>query len=321
MTNTKLTPFLDSPDHDKAIKDQKQTLWDQLGKISLQEAISLWLGTLKGKTQENYSYGMSRLIELGLINPQMNLQAFSLMNKNVVVDKIKQVAEWMEGTRQARAACYISFTGFLDRRTEGVIKKAVASREGVHRTFFKVHDEVVTEAMNQCQWMAFLTELDKINHRDCLIAKTILQGAKRKSEDLELKLNQINWKTREISFKQKKTGGREQITIITYPDEFIGQLLAYTEDRVKGFVFVTKSGTKIQPTQIQRTFAQAGKKADIPFKVTPHVLRATAITYLKQQGFSDTDIMKVSGHADSVMIRMYDKSEKAQNASKKVSLF
>ncbi len=101
----------------------------------------------------------------------------------------------------------------------------------------------------------------------------------------------------------------------------MGQLLAYTEDRIKGFVFVTKSGVRIQPTQIQRTFSQAGKKADIPFRITPHVLRATAITYLKQQGFSDSDIMKVSGHQDSAMIRMYDKSEKAQNASKKVSLF
>jgi integrase/recombinase XerD len=109
--------------------------------------------------------------------------------------------------------------------------------------------------------------------------------------------------------------------ISSSPDEFIGQLLEYTDDRDKGFVFVSKNGTRIQPTQIQRTFSQAGKKANIPFKVTPHVLWATTITYLKQQGFSDSDIMKVSGHRDSEMIRMYDKSEKAENASKKVNLF
>lgn len=212
------------PTHKEALKNKKSNLWNQLEKISVREAISLWLGTLNGLTQDSYAKWMNRLIEMDLVSPEMNLQTFSLVNQNVVVDKIKLVAEWSETTRQSRAACFISFTGFLDRRTEGVIKKAVPSREGVNRTFFKVHDEVVTEAMNQCQWIAFLSELEKINHRDCLIAKTILQGAKRKSEVLELKLNQINWKTREISFKQKKTGGREQITVITYPDEFMGQL-------------------------------------------------------------------------------------------------
>jgi integrase/recombinase XerD len=321
MNNTKLTSIVGFPSHDEAIKNQKKVLWDQLGKISLRDAISLWLGTLKNLTQENYSYGMNRLIDLGLIDPQMTLQAFSLVNQNVIVDKIKLIAEWSEGTRQARAACFISFTGFLDRRTEGIIKKAMPSREGVNRTFFKIYDEVKSEAMNQSQWMAFLTELEIINYRDSLIAKTILQGAKRKSEVLGLRVDQINWRSKEISFKQKKTGGREQTTIITYPAEFIGQMLDYLDDRIDGLVFVTKTGSKVQPTQIQRTFYQAGKKAGIPFKISPHVLRATAITYLKQQGFSDSDIMKVSGHRDSEMIRMYDKSEKAENASKKVSLF
>ena len=101
----------------------------------------------------------------------------------------------------------------------------------------------------------------------------------------------------------------------------MGELLNYLDDRVRGYVFITRRGTKVHRSQLQRTFQIAGKKAGVPFKVTPHVLRATTITYLKQQGFSDTDIMKVSGHQDSAMIRMYDKSEKAQNASKKVSLF
>jgi len=315
------TRSISFPTHDEALKNKKSNLWNQLERITVREAITLWLGTLNGLTQDSYTKWMNRLIEMGLINPEMNLQTFSLVNQNVIIDKIKLVKEWAETTRQSRAACLISFTNFLDRRTGGIVKRAVPSREGVNRTFFKVHDEVVTEALNQSQWMTFLEELEIINHRDCLIAKTILQGAKRKSEVLELKLNQINWKTKEISFKQKKTGGRKQITIITYPGEFMGQLLAYLENRVRGLVFVTKIGTKVHPTQIQRTFYQAGERAGVPFKVTPHVLRATTITYLKQQGFSDTDIMKVSGHQDSAMIRMYDKSDKAQNASKKVSLF
>lgn len=68
------------------------------------------------------------------------------------------------------------------------------------------------------------------------------------------------------------------------------------------------------------TFEKAGLKAGIPFKVTPHVLRASTVTYLKGQGFTDSDIMKVTGHASAEMIHAYDKSERAQNASKKINL-
>ena len=75
------------PSHSHAIKHKNKAFWDQLGLISLQEAITLWLGTLRGLTQEHYSYGMNRLVDLGLIDPQMNLQTFSLLNQNIIVDK------------------------------------------------------------------------------------------------------------------------------------------------------------------------------------------------------------------------------------------
>ena len=39
--------------------------------------------------------------------------------------------------------------------------------------------------------------------------------------------------------------------------------------------------------QLNMTFAKAGRASGIPFKVSPHVLRASAVTYLKQQGFQD----------------------------------
>ena len=72
--------------------------------------------------------------------------------------------------------------------------------------------------------------------------------------------------------------------------------------------------------QFAMTFAKAGKEAGMPFKITPHVLRASAVTYLKQQGFQDSDIMRVTGHASSEMVYAYDKSARSDNASKKVNL-
>jgi len=76
----------------------------------------------------------------------------------------------------------------------------------------------------------------------------------------------------------------------------------------------------VHTSQPLQSFQVAGKKAGISFPVTPHVLRVTTVTYLKQQGFSDTDIMKVTGHESIHMIRMYDKNELAQNATQHISL-
>jgi len=72
--------------------------------------------------------------------------------------------------------------------------------------------------------------------------------------------------------------------------------------------------------QLASTFAKAGIRANIPFRVTPHILRASNVTFLKQQGFTDSEIMKVTGHASAEMIYAYDKTSRAENASKRVNL-
>lgn len=212
-----------------------------------------------------------------------------------------------------------SLKNFDSRRTHGIIKKALPSREGTAKTFYKVREKVATEAMTRSQWSNFLHELNEINKRDCLIAKIILQGGKRVSEVLALTTDRIDPTQCEITFTQSKTKGYEQETVITYPQVIIAELIAYIGQR-QGRVFITKSNGKILTHQLAITFNKAGIRANIPFKVTPHVLRASTVTYLKREGFADSDIMKITGHSSSQMVHAYDKSERAQNASKKISL-
>ena len=87
-----------------------------------------------------------------------------------------------------------------------------------------------------------------------------------------------------------------------------------------GYVFVSRFGKPIDLRWVAAIFAKAGTVAKLPFKITPHVLRASTVTYLKQQGFPDSDIMKITGHASSEMIHAYDKSSREDNASAKVWL-
>ena len=315
MHNSSLSTYT----FDEAHSLKKEFIWQNLATITIQEAITEWLKTLSVLTAKNYSSGMRMLFDLGLIDPLAILQSLALVNHDAVIDKIKNLPDVTESTKQARAACYISFTRFLNRRTQGIIPKATPSREGSSKTFYRVREKVSTQAMTRSEWTEFLHELTKINARDALIAKIILQGGKRISEVLELKHEQINWQSNEITFKQSKTKGYEKETVITYPKAIFDELREYLGDRI-GLVFITKVGKKIMPNQLAITFAKAGIKARISFKVTPHVLRASAVTYLKREGFADSEIMKVTGHASAEMVHAYDKSERAQNASKKISL-
>ena len=305
--------------YEQASSFKSNLIWKQLDLISVEEAIAHWLQTLSWKTQINYRSGIKKLIELGLVNPLMSLQQFALVNHEGIIDKIKLFQDWAENTRQARAACYISFTGFLNRRLEGMIRKAIPNKEGHAKTFFNVYEKVKTNAMTQAQWLLFFKELEKINTRDALIGKIILQGGKRVNEVLSLQTNQVDWDRCEITFTQSKMRRLKKETVITYSESIMKRLREYLGGRT-GHVFVTRSGKPVMMNQLAMTFAKAGKAAGIPFKVSPHVLRASAVTYLKQQGFQDSDIMRVTGHSTSEMVFAYDKSSRADNASKKVNL-
>jgi integrase len=301
----------------KSLRDN--LIWHQLDKMTVEEAIISWLPTLNLRTQINYQSGMRKLVGLELINPSMTLQAFALLNHNLIIDRIKLVSNWSECSRQARAACYISFTRFLSRRTHDIISKAIANKEGNAKTFFRVYEKVKTSAMTQAQWLRFFEALEEISPRETLIAKVILQGGKRVSEVLSLQTHQINWDKREIIFVQSKTKGLIKETVITYPETIMLKLKSHIGFR-SGNVFVTRFRKPVKLNRLTVTFAKAGLLAGLPFKITPHVLRASTVTYLKQQGFSDSDIMKVTGHANSGMVFAYDKSSRGDNASRRVQL-
>lgn len=298
---------------------QSQKVWQQLEQISVQQAAEIWLATLNPRTRINYQSGLRRLAEKGLLSPLLSLQAFALVNHEAIIDQIKLVDEWTECSRQSRAACYISFTRFLHRRSQGMIARAISNREGHSKTFFRVYDKVKTLAMSQAQWIAFLEALEQISPRECLIAKLILQGGKRANEVLSLQIRQIDWDRRKILFEQSKTKGTKKSTVITYPQSIMDRLKLFIGERT-GLVFITRSGKPVMMTRLAQTFDKAGKAAGVPFKVTPHVLRASTVTYLKQQGFQDTDIMKVTGHSNAAMVCAYDKTSQESNATEKVQL-
>lgn len=305
--------------YQEAISLNNEMKWRSLGDITVMDAIDTWLASLQSKhTRANYASGLKKLFQYRILDSTLTLQQLTLFAGNSLVDRIREIPEWSEATRMARSALLLSFFRFLSRRTDGLIKRLEPSREGENKTFYKIRDEVVTPAMSQSQWAKWLEEVGKMNKRDCLIAKITLQGGKRISEVLSLKTDQIDFEKGEITFKQSKSRTKRQ-TIISYNETIMRELKEYIGER-KGLVFVTSTGKAVSRIQVAYTFARSGERSGVPFRVTPHVLRASAITYLKGQGYSDSQIRQITGHASGEMVSAYDKRSKAENISKIVNL-
>ena len=305
--------------YEQATSLKNNLSWSRLDQIFVGDAIETWLSTCKHLTSLGYRSKMNSMIKLGYIHPEMTLQGFALINHEAIIDRLKHdPLPWAEMNRQASAAAYISFTGFLNRRFGRLIPKAVPCTEGNDRTFYKVRDKVKTMAMDHNQLKQFLIELEKGDRRCFIMAKVIIQGAKRISEVRSLKVESVRFDTCQISFKQLKTEGRFKETIITYPQSVMNEVRSICPQ--SGYVFCTKTGKPLEHMFIRDKFMRAGELADIPFRVTPHVLRATAITEYKRMGCALDEIMKISGHACPQMVNAYDKTDIAENPSRRFNL-
>jgi integrase/recombinase XerD len=308
---------------------KQERLWQSLSNINVRSAISEWIETISNPcTKISYTTSMKELLERGFLNPNWSLQIFGVISINSIIDQIKihpiyitkTEKQWSMRTREARISCLLAFTRYLARKTEGIIAKATPNKTGIEKTFSPPSKKVKTEALNRAQLYRFLKELEQINERDALIAKLCLHGAKRIHEVLSLEIYRINFEKKQISFKQSKSKLTDDFTIINFEKDGALALLQKLKDYVhsrQGLVFLTKNNKAVRKTQVDRNFSKAGKIAQIPFRVSAHNLRTTAITLWKEDGFSDSLIMKASGHSSSEMVHRYDKTDIADNVTRK----
>jgi len=304
-------------------KKAKSEFISNLSNTPIKLAINEWLKNLSPGTRRNYSYYINGLMKKGLI-PDATVGIFNEIPHEINIDDIKRVKEWSEGTRQCRASCYISFTAYLHRISYGWFRRAVPSNLAANRTFFQIRDKCATEALSLHEWHKFIEALEKINLRDSLIAKCLLQGAKRISEVLDAREDCIDFDKGIIRFKQGKARGAVRWMFISFPNTFLNALkdylyLTHNQRTNSGLIFITNQGKKVFRTRLNFSFKKASDIAGIK-RVTPHVLRATWVTLAKTQGVPDSEIMKVTGHKSSNMIYAYDKSYQQNNYTKKMVL-
>ena len=316
MTQLKTTKM----SYQSATMMKKEVVWEGLEKITLKQAMELFLKSLKEGTAECYMNAFNHFFVWGLLDPTMTLKDFSMMNLESKLDQIRTSGSGMESTKQTRSAAFISFTGFLQRKTEGLIKKAIPNKEKGRKTFQKMREKTVYEALDEEELRSFLAALKKVSLRNYLIAAMQVQGAKRISEVLDSKIENVDWEKGTIRFKQSKSDVFEKETVVFFPVNFMGELKDYLGERSVGAIFITSSGRKMGRSDVQPVYASAFKKAGINKRGFTHILRATTITELCKKGFGAEEIVNLSGHSSLQMVGYYDKSGAENNPSRKVNM-
>jgi integrase len=134
-----------------------------------------------------------------------------------------------------------------------------------------------------------------------------LNTAMRHSEILRVRFDQIDFDSRRIFIPNAKAGEREQ-PITEALAGMLKKQCATGDGDNDGYVFPCRASWAKHPHRISmaESFKRAVIRADLlPKKVTPHVMRHTAITRLVKAGVDLPTIQKISGHKTLAMVLRY----------------
>ena len=137
-----------------------------------------------------------------------------------------------------------------------------------------------------------LQGIDNLKH--LAIVSLLYSSGLRRSELLNLKKGDINVARKQILVEGGK-GKKDRITILS--ETALEVLKKYViEYKPTHFLFEGKPGNKYSSTSVAKIVQQAAEKAQIPMKVTPHILRHSFATHLMDQGIETRYIQILLGH-------------------------
>jgi integrase len=133
-----------------------------------------------------------------------------------------------------------------------------------------------------------------------------LNAAMRHGEILRVRWSNIDFEQRRINIEQAKAGQRWQPITVTLATMLERELAL--RDVKHGHIFHTKRRDATLPHRIdmRKQFARTVVRAGLnPKKVTPHVMRHTAITGLVKARVDLPTIQRISGHKTLAMVLKY----------------
>ncbi|MGH7800518.1 MAG: tyrosine-type recombinase/integrase [Thermodesulfobacteriota bacterium] len=144
-----------------------------------------------------------------------------------------------------------------------------------------------------------IEKADNLQHE--LMLKLLFYTGVRVNELTNIKASDVYLDENKI-FIEKGKGSKDRYVLIN--QDFKTALKVYMKNNPKNrFLFQTRVNTKYTPRRIQQIVKYYAEKTGI--KATPHTFRHQAITWLSKHGFTDAELMLITGHSSKESLKIY----------------
>jgi site-specific recombinase XerD len=146
------------------------------------------------------------------------------------------------------------------------------------------------------------------------IIQTLYQCGLRKMEACNLNLKDVNFDTMELLLRNTKTGDG----VVSMTTSLAGILQEYIDTERSPLqpdeqaLFLTRKGKRIGEHFVRNHLKKCAKEAGIKTRVYPHVLRASCITHLLNQGVNPFTVQRHARHKDFRTTMIYNRPTQQQ---------
>jgi len=206
----------------------------------------------------------------------------------------------------------ISLRAFLKYLSKRGIKSLVPEKVDLPKSESRQIKFLTREQVERLMSMPSISEVWGL--RDKALLEVLFSTGLRVSEIAKLGWEEIDFKTREFGI----TGKGRRVRVVFLSERAAGWLKRYRNAREDNFkpVWVRFSGKKVDPTTkgealrlsvrgIQRIVEKYRKKAGLPIKVTPHILRHSFATTLLSGGADLRSVQEMLGHKSVATTQIY----------------
>jgi integrase/recombinase XerD len=137
-----------------------------------------------------------------------------------------------------------------------------------------------------------------------LLIKLLYASGLRVSEALNLKVEDLEPEQR-IAWVRRGKGAKDRMIILS--EQLVGELAEFLKEHeiVKGHIFLGHADKPMTPRNAQKIIATAAKAAGIAKQVTPHKLRHSFATHLRESGTDLRVIQELLGHSSIQTTEIY----------------
>lgn len=148
-----------------------------------------------------------------------------------------------------------------------------------------------------------------------LVALLVLTGA-RVSEVCALQVGSVeSVEPLRVRFERKMN----HVDVLTMPETVVRALVPLLDRRSSG-ALLRWNGRAMRHDDARRIVASVADRAGCEQKITPHSLRRSFVTFARDLGVDDVDIMAMTGHSDPTMIDYYDRGRRQRDGVASVAV-